>query len=174
MSWAGLKITLDGYFGFNFIYAGIIALLIFGIIYLCKRQNILHVGMLAIYIALLIGGTMMNRGFGATIKMELIPFWSYHQYFVERNPALLGQMIFNVLLFIPWPILFSKVFPEMKKAIWAIGSAFLFSASIEVTQLIFKLGLFEFDDMFHNVLGAVIGYYILVLCAKRQKKGIEE
>jgi len=32
------------------------------------------------------------------------------------------------------------------------------SFGIEVIQLVFKLGLFEFDDVFHNVLGAVIGY----------------
>jgi glycopeptide antibiotics resistance protein len=37
-------------------------------------------------------------------------------------------------------------------------SAFGISFSIEVIQLVFKMGLFEFDDMFHNVLGAVIGY----------------
>ena len=35
--------------------------------------------------------------------------------------------------------------------------AVLFSASIEIIQLVTKCGLFEFDDIFHNTLGAVAG-----------------
>lgn len=38
--------------------------------------------------------------------------------------------------------------------------ALLFSASIEITQLVTKCGLFEFDDIFHNTLGAVVGSMI--------------
>lgn len=37
----------------------------------------------------------------------------------------------------------------------------LLSATIEVTQLIFRLGLFEWDDMIHNTLGCVLGTFII-------------
>jgi glycopeptide antibiotics resistance protein len=37
---------------------------------------------------------------------------------------------------------------------------FLTSLSIELLQLVLKRGLFEFDDMFHNTLGVIIGYGI--------------
>ena len=35
--------------------------------------------------------------------------------------------------------------------------AVLFSAAIEITQLVTKCGLFGSDDIFHNTLGAVVG-----------------
>jgi glycopeptide antibiotics resistance protein len=106
---------------------------------------------------------MLNRSAGVVGDIEMLPFWSYRQYFLEKNTALLGQMIFTVFAFIPWPILFAQVFPKMKKFLWGVGSAFLFSVFVEITQLVFKLGMFEFDDMFHNTLGALIGYAILTL-----------
>ena len=39
----------------------------------------------------------------------------------------------------------------------SIPIASLISLSIELLQLITSRGLFEFDDVFHNSLGAVIG-----------------
>ena len=35
---------------------------------------------------------------------------------------------------------------------------FIFSSVIELSQLALKRGLCEFDDVFHNTLGCVIGY----------------
>lgn len=35
------------------------------------------------------------------------------------------------------------------------------SMSIEVIQLVFRLGLFEWDDMIHNTLGCVLGTVII-------------
>ena len=45
-------------------------------------------------------------------------------------------------------------------------SAIVLSFGIELIQLVFKLGLFEFDDIFHNVLGAMIGYGLSKCCKK--------
>lgn len=44
------------------------------------------------------------------------------------------------------------------------------SVSIELTQYFTGRGLFEFDDIFHNTLGAVIGYIIMkkITCSNRQ------
>lgn len=45
-----------------------------------------------------------------------------------------------------------------------IGS--LLSTVIEVIQLISHRGLFEFDDIFHNTLGTVIGIGVFVLITR--------
>ncbi len=45
-----------------------------------------------------------------------------------------------------------------------IGS--LLSTVIEVIQLFFHRGLFEFDDIFHNTLGTVIGIGVFVLITR--------
>ncbi len=186
MSIIEIKMALESFFEIRFTYVSEIALLVLGGIYLffrmkmirqgqkCKKSKMVCAIALAIYVALLIGGTVFNRTPNGDYQIELIPFWSYIQVFRERNLNLLRQMISNVLVFIPWPILFATVFPVMQKFRLAVGSAFLFSAIVEITQLVLRIGLFEFDDMFHNVLGAVIGYGIWMFYRRHNKKGVEE
>ena len=186
MSIVEIKMAFSSFADINFVHVGVVALLIFvGIYFLmsikAKMQGqklnaskLVGVIALAIYLTFLRGGTILGRVPGEDYQMKYTPFWSYIHLLEEKNYNLLRQMISNVLVFIPWPILFAHVFPAMRRFRWAVGSAFVFSACIEVTQLVFKLGLFEFDDMFHNTLGAVIGYSILKLYKMHKQKGIEE
>ncbi len=186
MSIIEIKMALDSFFNIRFTYVSVIALLILGGIYLffrmkmirqgqkCKKSKMVCAIVLAIYVALLIGGTVFNRTPAEDYQIEFIPFWSYVQVFKEKNLNLLRQMISNVLVFIPWPILFATVFPSMRRFWRAVGSVFLFSVSVEITQLVLRIGLFEFDDMFHNVLGAVLGYGIWIFYRRHNKKGVEE
>ena len=44
-----------------------------------------------------------------------------------------------------------------------IPFAVAFSLCIETVQLVSKVGLFEFDDIIHNCLGAAVGFLIYVL-----------
>jgi glycopeptide antibiotics resistance protein len=46
----------------------------------------------------------------------------------------------------------------------------IFTIFIEVTQLVTYRGLFEFDDIIHNFLGACIGMLIYIVCMERQRK----
>ena len=36
----------------------------------------------------------------------------------------------------------------------------MFSLSIELCQLVFHMGLFEFDDIINNTIGAILGFII--------------
>ena len=48
--------------------------------------------------------------------------------------------------------------------------AFIFSISIEMVQLLFRIGTFQLSDIFYNTLGGVIGgliYYVLMKVRKR-------
>lgn len=58
---------------------------------------------------------------------------------------------------------------KRRKFIITIASAVGISLLIELLQLVTKRGLFEFDDIIHNTLGAVIGYgvYKLIYALKR-------
>lgn len=42
---------------------------------------------------------------------------------------------------------------------------------IELIQLIFKMAMFEIDDVIHNVLGAVVGSGLYMLCKKVRRAG---
>lgn len=56
----------------------------------------------------------------------------------------------------------------VQKLRWVILIAAIISYSIEFSQLLTKRGLFElFDDPFHNVLGAIIGFTLWRMIMKR-------
>ena len=175
--------TLKSYFKFDFdeyvILIFIICVLLCFFLHLkrrmCERiihkRDVVYSFLLATSIAFVFALMLVVRLQQPEYSFEFTLFWSYKNYMEECNRDMLLQIIYNILAFLPWPILFVQVFPKMKKLLWSVGSAFLFSVFVETMQLVFRLGLFEFDDMFHNTLGALIGYGILAVFTKLKKKG---
>lgn len=56
------------------------------------------------------------------------------------------------------------------KVVETIPFRTLLSSLIEVLQFVFKKGLCELDDVFHNVLGCMIGYWCLIAISQIAKK----
>lgn len=89
----------------------------------------------------------------------------YDQVFTTIKP--LETAVLNVLLFIPLGYLFPLFF-ERKERVY--GKIVLFSTFcsllIEIVQTITSLGWFDIDDLFCNVVGAVIGqlFFSLASC----------
>ena len=52
-------------------------------------------------------------------------------------------------------------------------AGFLLSASIEIVQLVFRIGLFEFDDMIGNTVGCLVGA-VVGKTTRELKKRIEQ
>ena len=123
-----------------------------------SKKEILCGLALSIYMVFLLGGTVLNREIGEEYLIEWVPFWSYADLLREWSEPLAIQIVYNVLVFIPWGILLPEIVSAKRKLRFVVLSAVGISLVIEVTQLVFKLGLFELDDVFHNTLGAVIGY----------------
>lgn len=182
MSKAHFKQYIEAYFDFNFIVAGAIALGIFCLyLYLVwrkkKSQNqsvlkgeVVWGIMLSLYLAFLLGGTLLNRIPDPVYVVEIVPFWSYYKAVTSRDIVLFVQILCNILFFAPWGFLFPQVWERMRKPVWIIGSALVVSVTIELIQLIFHLGFFEFDDIFNNTLGALIGYGLWKLVSKYTRK----
>jgi glycopeptide antibiotics resistance protein len=169
------KSFINSYMTFHYGVGLAIGLVIFcGYIFLIRRmkksqgqsvskKEILWGLALSIYLILLLGGTLLNREIGNEYLIEWVPFWSYIDLFCEWERHLAIQILYNVLVFIPWGFLLPAAFCGMRKIRMVVMGTIGLSFSIEAIQLIFKLGLFEFDDMFHNVLGAVIGFFLFHL-----------
>ena len=76
--------------------------------------------------------------------------------------------IANVLMLMPVGFLVSCIgVMDYKKAVL---TGLLVSGAIETSQLLLKKGLFEFDDIFHNTLGCLVGYLIYRFCKKVREK----
>lgn len=167
MNWESF---VSSYLNFHYGIACVLGVVIFGICLSLMYKNvkdrgrslsvkeILCILVFSIYLTVLFGGTLLNRTVGDAYLIELIPFWSYYEVMTKEASPLFWQMFYNVLVFVPWGLLMPAIWQKMRSVKKTLGSAALISLLIEVVQLVFKLGLFEFDDIFHNVLGAAIGY----------------
>ena len=85
-------------------------------------------------------------------------------------------MFWNIVLFVPIGVLLMMVFSFKQKWIVSIAVSFFLSVVIEIIQLIFHRGLFEFDDMVHNTFGGAIGValYFIVISTFKYLKGIRQ
>lgn len=165
-----LKSLVENYFTFHYGLGCAIGLIIFFVyIFLLRkkkrsqgqsisRKEILCGLALSIYFVVLLGVTILNRDVRKRFRMELIPFWSYYEAIVKKDIEMALQILGNVLVFMPFGILLPEVWKRTRNMRSVIFAAVSVSLTLELAQLIFKLGLFEFDDMFHNTLGAVLGY----------------
>lgn len=120
-------------------------------------RTLLHM-VTIIYLAGVIYNTLLNRNLQSTMHYELQLFWSYQLVLNQNNIYFWQEIVLNILLFLPAGILLPLCFPSLHRlsrfALIAFGS----SLCIELVQLVGKIGLFEFDDIFNNVLGALIGF----------------
>lgn len=71
------------------------------------------------------------------------------------------NILINVLLFMPYGYLMTIVFPKRlfswKKVLLAGITITVF---IETMQLVFHRGCFDLDDLFHNTIGIMFGYFL--------------
>ena len=113
-------------------------------------------GLLVGYAFLILAETVLIRKsfVGEHIKFEL--FWSWRQWKVQQS-----QIITNVIMFVPVGVLAGWLW-KWKGMLVAAG----LSVVIEILQLVTSRGLCEFDDVFHNIIGAAIGVGVLMIGRK--------
>ena len=64
-----------------------------------------------------------------------------------------------------------KIGNGWKKILWQSGKiAFIFSISIEMLQLLLRLGTFQLSDIFYNTLGGMIGGLMYCVVMKARKR----
>lgn len=121
--------------------------------------------LLAAYILFILMETVIGRKVGVG-RVELVPFWSY------SHPELRMEIVLNYILFMPLGVLLYLCFGE-KFGLRVVIAGLLLSVSIEIVQLVFRIGLFEFDDMIGNTVGCLIGA-VVGKATRELKKRIEQ
>ena len=120
----------------------------------------------AVYLIAVIWLTLLGKKRSAGIsKAELTPFWEYVNAFKNHQRKFyIKQIAGNIALFVPFGFLLpfqpqprGKMFPRV------LVCGICFSAVIEITQYVTGRGCMEFDDLFNNTVGALIGYGIYKL-----------
>lgn len=83
-------------------------------------------------------------------------FWSWRQWKIQKN-----QILTNVIMFAPVGVLTGRLWK--RRGLWVAAGL---SIVIALLQLITARGLCEFDDVFHNMIGAVIGVGVVMIGRK--------
>ena len=130
-----------------------------------KIQTCISLPLLAFYISFAATITIIARNTSLYTKYNLMPFWTYRAV-LEGRTDLLSEILWNVVLFVPIGLLLMLLLTCKKRWLISIAIGVFLSSAIEVIQLIFHRGLFEFDDIFHNTLGTLIGIGIYVVAAR--------
>ncbi len=112
------------------------------------------------YLFFIFAETILLRNTGE-FRYELTPFWSWAEALnkwplTAHGKMLLHQILLNILMFVPIGILISH------KIGWkSIPLSLCISFIVEFTQLLSRRGIFEFDDVIHNTIGALLGHELL-------------
>ncbi len=147
-----------------FIFSSLFALIEIGIILKTKRdykRRIVSIFFFP-YILTVLSLTLLDRIPFPNYRYNLTILWSYENFNYAFWPN--GrQVVCNIIMLLPFGFMLPFMLEDTKYK--KIGYytpilAIIFSSLIEITQLITKRGFFEFDDIFHNSMGALLGYYI--------------
>ena len=136
-----------------------------------RGQRLISLCWLVGYILFVLLETVFFREAQNEYSYNFHPFWSY-MAILNGSKYLIVEHLLNVALFVPvgaflWLSL-------KKRQLWkALLFGCLVSVSIEILQLALKRGLCEFDDVFHNTLGCLIGFGIISMMALLWRKVTE-
>lgn len=146
----------------------LVAIVILAVAFAWKKKW--DVSLLIAYMFLIFSYTILKRTPGEELRYGMEPFWSYKAVFaggfspVSRK-TLFIQILANVIMYVPVGFLAGRQI-GWKSIVMGFG----YSLFIELIQLLTGRGLFEFDDILHNSVGAAIGFGILILLQRVKEK----
>ena len=98
-------------------------------------------------------------------RQSFVPYKSVLKGFrLYNNGRWSKECIENILLFVPYTFFFLQALVPEKSFKAAFLIALSTSLFVEISQLIFWLGAFQFSDIFYNVLGGLVGWILWHTC----------
>lgn len=134
-----------------------------------KASQAITIPVLIAFFLIVLGSTVFGRMPGLR-SYKLMPFWSYGAI-IRGDPGILQEVLLNCVLLFPAGILLPFVVNKELKWYHGLNIGMVISGCIELSQLIFCRGLFEFDDIIHNSLGCMVGCGISSWIIKKYNKG---
>lgn len=118
--------------------------------------------LLAFVTSMILFRTLLNRNLWLNPLSDVMGGWGIWK--IENGEQkLTTECIENVIMMVPFSAVVLWTFGEKigngwKKILWQSGKiAFIFSISIEMLQLLLRLGTFQVSDIVYNTLGGMLG-----------------
>jgi len=137
-------------------------------LYRKKALRYVFLLLLVEYVFLIFGFTVFFRDSNPSAPVFIGLFWTYKNFFNGMTP-LAFEIIMNMVLFIPIGFLWGSQTVRITKLrwLWAFLFGIALSIGIEILQVIYHKGIFQIEDIIHNVLGCLLGFLIWQRNAKR-------
>lgn len=107
-------------------------------------------------------------------RYNLILFAEIRRFILYRDTlgirAVAVNLLGNVLAFVPLGISLPLLTRKNAGFLAIFLQSLFFSALIELIQLVYRVGIFDVDDIFLNTCGAILGYFLYRLFAAKQKR----
>lgn len=123
------------------------------------------------WLILVICLTSFSRGSNFTGSINIDFMSGYISAWNHWSVSELQLIIFNMLMFAPLGFLLPLLWKKAEKFWVTVLVSFSVTALIEVIQFFTGTGIFELDDLFHNLVGSFFGYFCImaVLSLVREK-----
>ena len=133
--------------------------------------------LLAFVTSMILFRTLLNRNLWMNPLSKIMGSWGIWET-KNGERILTTECIENVIMMIPFTCMVMWTFGEKignnwKKILWQSGKiAFIFSVSIEMLQLLLRLGTFQLSDIFYNTVGGVLGGLMYYVAMKVRQWGL--
>lgn len=114
------------------------------------------------YMIMILAFTFLNRSNNRMGSTNLHFLSTYREAWNTFSFTNWSFIILNIFMLLPFGFLLPLLNKRFQKLIYTFGASFLLTLGIETTQLITSRGSFLVDDIFNNILGAIIGYGIVM------------
>lgn len=126
-----------------------------------------------LYLSALFYFLFLAEGYGRNIivpgyRYNFIPFKEIMRFWIYREQlgtyAVMVNLFGNVAAFFPFGFIL-PIIGKQKRSLWKVTVlGFLLSLTVELLQLISRVGSCDVDDLILNTLGAFLGYLAFAVC----------
>ena len=129
-----------------------------------KKRFVLF-ALLVEYLFIVLCSTVLFRPLLKAHEAVFSPLWVYFEQSNEKPGVSVWDIYVNIVLLMPVGILIAGIKPSFK---WykVLFAGLLCSLTIEVLQFMLKKGFFQLDDILHNCLGCMIGWWLASMLLK--------
>lgn len=126
------------------------------------KQQAICAGLLCGWLILVLGLTTWSRGsnFAGAFNMDFLS--GYISAWNHWSVSELQLILFNILMFAPLGFLLPLLWKKAEQLWVTLVVSFGLTALIEVFQFLTGTGIFELDDLFHNLIGSLFGYFCVM------------
>ena len=126
------------------------------------KMQAVCMALLCCWLLLVLGLTSLSRGANYTGEINIDFFSGYINAWNKWSISELQLILFNMLMFAPLGFLLPLLWKRAEKIGTTLAVSMGLTTLIEVTQLFTGTGIFELDDLFHNSIGSLFGYFCIM------------